>query len=299
MKWKNIKKSLIKNLDCYLMLLPFMILFIIFTVIPVLMALPLGFTDFDGIKINSFVGLDNFKALFFSDRVFIKSLKNTFIIALFTGPVSYIISFLLAWLINELKPFWRSFFTLIFYIPSMANLYAVWRIIFSGDAYGYLNSLLINHGILTYPIQWLTNPKYTMWIVIAVQMWMSSGAGFLAMSAGFRNIDISLYEAGAVEGIANRWQELYYIVIPEMKPQLLFAGVMQIISAFTSDIVGRSLAGFPSTDYSVHTVMTHAYDYGWIRFEMGYASAICTILFIIMYLSNLAASAVLGKNNEE
>ena len=299
MKWKNIKKSLIKNLDCYLMLMPFMILFIIFTVIPVLMALPLGFTDFDGIKINSFVGLDNFKALFFSDRVFIKSLKNTFIIALFTGPVSYIISFLLAWLINELKPFWRSFFTLIFYIPSMANLYAVWRIIFSGDAYGYLNSLLINHGILTYPIQWLTNPKYTMWIVIAVQMWMSSGAGFLAMSAGFRNIDISLYEAGAVEGIANRWQELYYIVIPEMKPQLLFAGVMQIISAFTSDIVGRSLAGFPSTDYSVHTVMTHAYDYGWIRFEMGYASAICTILFVIMYLANLAASAVLGKNNEE
>ncbi|MGN0605981.1 MAG: carbohydrate ABC transporter permease [Oscillospiraceae bacterium] len=299
MKWKDIKKSVIKNLDCYLMLLPFMILFIIFTVIPVLMALPLGFTDFDGIKINSFVGLDNFKALFFSDRVFIKSLKNTFIIALFTGPVSYIISFLLAWLINELKPFWRSFFTLIFYIPSMANLYAVWRIIFSGDAYGYLNSLLINHGILTYPVQWLTNPKYTIWIVIAVQMWMSSGAGFLAMSAGFRNIDISLYEAGAVEGIANRWQELYYIVIPEMKPQLLFAGVMQIISAFTSDIVGRSLAGFPSTDYSVHTVMTHAYDYGWIRFEMGYASAICTVLFVIMYLANLAVSAVLGKNNEE
>lgn len=294
-KWKDIRK----NLDCYLMLLPFMIFFVTFTVIPVFMALPLGFTDFDGIRINSFVGLDNFKSLFFADRVFIKSLKNTLITAVFTGFISYIFSFMLAWLINELKPFWRSFFTLIFYIPSMANLYAVWRIIFSGDAYGYINSLLINYGIITYPIQWLTDPKYTLWIVTGVQMWMSSGAGFLAMSAGFRNIDISLYEAGAVEGIANKWQELYYIVIPEMKPQLLFAGVMQIISAFTSDIVGRSLAGFPSTDYSAHTVMTHAFDYGWIRFEMGYASAICTVLFILMYLANTAVSAVIGKNNEE
>lgn len=296
---RNLKKEIIKNLDCYLMLAPFMLLFTVFTVVPVVMSIPMGFTDFDGTSIPSFVGFSNFKTLFLSDKIFMKSIRNTLVIAVFTGPVSYIISFLTAWLINELKTFWRSFFTLLFYIPSMANLYAVWKIIFSGDTYGYINSILINLGISAYPIQWLTDSKYTVWIVILVQMWISSGAGFLAMSAGFRSIDRSQYEAGAIEGIGNRWQALFYITIPEMKPQLLFAAVMQIISAFTSDTVGRSLAGFPSTDYSVHTIMTHAYDYGWIRFEMGYASAICTVLFIIMYLSNLIINLIFKTDSEE
>lgn len=297
MKHKNLKKEILKNIDSYLMLAPFMLFFTVFTVIPVIMAFPMGFTDFDGTNMPSFSGFSNFKALFMSDRVFMKSMGNTLKIAVFTGPVSYIISFMLAWLINELKPFWHSFFTLLFYIPSMANLYAVWKIIFSGDVYGYLNSFLINTGILAYPVQWLTDSRYTMWIVIIVQMWMSSGAGFLAMSAGFRSIDRSQYEAGAVEGISNRWQALFYITIPSMKPQLLFAGIMQIISAFTSDIVGRSLAGFPSTDYSVHTVMTHAYDYGWVRFEMGYASAVCTVLFAVMFLSERIVNRLFGTND--
>lgn len=295
---KNLIKDIKRNYECYLMLMPFMAIFILFTVIPVLMAVPLGFTDSDGTDMPSFTGIDNFRTLFLSDKIFIKSLRNTLIISVFTGPISYIISFLLAWLINELKPLWRSLFTLIFYIPSMANLYAVWKIIFSGDVYGYVNAVFIDTGLISKPIQWLTDSDYTIWIVTAVQMWISSGTGFLAMSAGFKSIDRSQYEAGMIEGIGNRWQALFYITIPSMKPQMLFAGVMQIISAFTSDIAGRSLAGFPSTDYSVHTVMTHAYDYAWIRFEMGYASAICTVLFFIMYISKKIVSIILKENDE-
>ena len=175
------------------------------------------------------------------------------------------------------------------------NIYFVWQLIFSGDTYGYLNALLTELGITTSAIQWLTDANYVLICVIIVQLWVSMGAGFLAMRAGFQGIDKAMYEAGAIEGISNRWQELIFITIPSMGPQLMFAAVMQIVSAFTVDIVGRSLAGFPSTDYKVHTIMTHAFDYGWIRYEMGYSSAICFVLFLAMLICNNLIGKLLGK----
>ena len=121
------------------------------------------------------------------------------------------------------------------------------------------------------------------------------GAGFLAIRAGFQNIDKSMYEAGAIEGIKNRWQELFTITIPSMGPQLLFAAVMQISSSFTVGMVGQNLVGLPSTDYAAHTIMNHATDYGSIRYEMGYASAICFVLFAAMLLANKGVNWLLGK----
>ncbi len=284
-----------QNKECYFMLLPFMLLFLVFTIVPVCLSLPMGFTDFNMVQFPKFVGLSNFTTLFLSDKIFIGSIRVTLVFAIFTGPISYILCFMLAWLINELHPKLKTIFTLIFYAPSMANVYTVWQLIFSGDSYGYLNSMLINLGIITSPIQWLTDSTYILGVVIIVQMWISLGAGFLALRAGFQNIDRSQYEAGAIEGIKNRWQELIYITIPSMGPQLMFAAVMQIVSSFTADIVGRNLVGFPSTDYAAHTIMTHAYDYGWVRYEMGYASAICMVLFIAMYIANKVISSVLNK----
>lgn len=293
------KKSLYKteSLECWLMLAPFMIFFIIFTVVPVVISLPLGFTNFDMVNFPEFVGLSNFKTLFLSDRTFIHSIKVTLIFALFSGPVSYVLCFLLAWLINELPSCLRTVFTLIFYIPSMAGVYTVWQLIFSGDQYGYVNAFLLDLGIITSARQWLTDANYILFVVIIVQLWISLGAGFLALRAGFQNIDKSLYEAGAIEGIKNRWQELFYITVPAMKPQMLFAAVMQIVSAFTADIAARNLVGFPSTDYAAHTVMTHAYDYGWVRYEMGYSSAICTVLFVVMYAVNKLITRILAKGD--
>lgn len=297
-KIKSIWLSVKKNKECYLMIAPFMILFLIFTVIPVIMSVPMAFTSFDMVQFPRFVGLSNFYTLFLADKVFIKSIRVTLVFALFTGPVSYILCFLLAWLINELHPKLKSIFTLIFYAPSMANVYTVWQIIFSGDAYGYLNGILINLGIISSPVQWLTDADYILPVVIVVQMWISLGAGFLSLRAGFQNIDRSQYEAGAIEGIKNRWQELFYITLPSMTPQLMFAGVMQIVSSFTADIVGRNLVGFPSTDYSAHTIMTHAYDYGYVRYEMGYASAICLVLFIVMLFANNLIRKVLSRYSD-
>ncbi len=285
-----------RNKMCYIMLAPFMLFFIVFTAIPVCMSLPIGFTSFDMASFPKWVGFQNFYTLFMEDDVFIQAIRTTIIFAIFTGPLSYAMSFMLAWLINELHPTLKTIFTLVFYAPSMAgNIYFIWQLIFSGDSYGYLNAFLMELGITTSAIQWLTDSSYVLGCVIVVQLWVSMGAGFLALRAGFQGIDKSMYEAGAIEGIKNRWQELIFITIPSMGPQLMFAAVMQIVSAFTVDIVGRTLAGFPSTDYKVHTIMTHAFDYGWVRYEMGYASAICFVLFIAMLVCNNLVSKLLSK----
>ncbi len=288
-------KRIIQHREEYLMLLPFMLVFFVFTVIPVVMSLPMGFTDFDMVQLPQFVGLSNYVTLFLNDSIFIQSIRVTLVFALFTGPISYVLCFLLAWLINELPQKLKTIFTLVFYAPSMANVYTVWQLIFSGDSYGYLNSVLLNAGLITKPIQWLTDSNYVLGVVIVVQLWLSLGAGFLALRAGFQSIDRSLYEAGAIEGIRNRWQELIYITIPAMGPQLLFAAVMQIVSSFTAGTVAQSLVGFPSTDYKAHTIMTHAYDYGWVRYEMGYASAICMVLFLAMLVCNRLISKLLSR----
>lgn len=291
--WHEIKI----NKSCYFMLAPFMILFIIFTVIPVIMSLPMGFTSFDMAHFPpKWVGLSNYYTLFLEDEVFMTSIRVTLLLAIFTGPISYVLCFLLAWMINELHPTLKTIFTLVFYAPSMCgNIYFVWQLIFSGDMYGWLNSFLIDLNLISAPIQWLTNANYIQMCVIVVSLWISMGAGFLALRAGFQSIDRSQYEAGAIEGIKNRFQELIYITIPSMGPQLMFAAVMQIVGAFTADTVGRMLVGFPSTEYKAHTVMTHAWDYGWIRYEMGYSSAICFILFLVMLLCNKLISKLLSK----
>lgn len=287
--------SIKKNKSAYFMLLPFMLFFTLFTIIPVLMSMPIGFTDFNMVQFPQFVGLSNYSALFLSDKIFMQSVRVTLVSAIFTGPVSYVLCFLIAWLINEMRPKLRTIFTLIFYIPSMSSVYTVWQLIFSGDSHGYINAFLLDTGIITSPVQWLTDGRYVLFVTIVVQMYLSLGTGFLALRAGFQNIDRSWYEAGAIEGIKNRWQELIYITVPAMTPQLMFAAVMQIVSAFAAGTVSQNLLGFPSTDYKAHTIMNHAYDYGWVRYEMGYASAICMILFVVMYFLNMLVGKLLRK----
>lgn len=287
--------SMKQNKSCYAMIAPFMLFFLVFTVVPVVMSLPMGFTDFNMAQAPKFIGLSNYTTLFLSDKIFLQSIRVTIVFALFTGPISYVLCFILAWLINELHPGLKTVFTLIFYAPSMANVYTVWQLIFSGDTYGYINSVLLNLGLINSPIQWLTDSNYILGVTIVVQLWISLGAGFLALRAGFQNIDRSQYEAGAIEGIKTRWQELIYITIPSMGPQLMFAAIMQIVGSFTAGTVAQNLVGFPSTEYKAHTIMTHAYDYGWVRYEMGYASAVCMVLFVAMYVANKLIGKLLSK----
>ena len=281
---------------CYLFLAPYAILFFTFFILPICTSIFYSFTYYNILEPARFVGLQNYINLILQDEVFLTSVKNTFVIAVITGPVGYILSFMFAWFINELPKWLRAVAVVIFYAPSIAgNAFTVFSIIFRGDAYGYLNSILLNFGFIDAPQLWLTNPASIMPVLIIVILWMSMGTGFLSFVAGFQGIDKSMYEAGYVDGIRNRWQELYYITLPSMKPMLLFGAVMSITSAFNVCDVPRALAGFPCTDYAARTVVTHLFDYGFSRFEMGYASAIATILFLVMILCKKVISAALEK----
>lgn len=231
----------------------------------------------------NFVGWRNYIKLLLDDDVFKKAFKNTIIFAVITGPLSYIMCFLFAWIINEFKGKLRAFLTLIFYAPSISgNAFMVWAIIISGDRYGYLNGWLMKWSFLYEPIQWMKTEKYVLPILIIVQLWLSLGTGFLTFIAGLQTVDKSLYEAGAMDGIKNRWQELWYITIPSMRPQLMFGAVMQITQSFAVADISINLAGNPSVNYSGATIVTHLIDYGsGTRYEMGYACAIATVLFAL------------------
>ncbi|WP_308634606.1 carbohydrate ABC transporter permease [Paenibacillus silvisoli] len=296
---RYIKGELAKNKHALVLLAPFFILFFTFTVIPVFMSVVLSFTYFNMLEMPRWVGWDNYARLFVADDVFLIALKNTFLFAFITGPISYIACFLFAWLINELPPKVRAVLTLILYAPSIAgNTYLIWQTLFSSDSYGYMNSFLIKWGFILEPIQWLQDPRYMLPILMMVQLWLSLGTSFLAFIAGLQNVDRSLYEAGAIDGIRNRWQELWFITLPAMRPQLMFGAVIQITSAFAVAEISIYMIGFPSVDYAAHTIVTHLVDYGTIRFQMGYASAIATILFAIMMGTNMITQKLLRKVGE-
>lgn len=295
----TLKEKMKRNKVYYSMIAPFMIIFTIFTVLPVLMSFLLSFTSFDMLQFPKFIGLTNYVNLFLNDDVFLIALKNTLILAIITGPLSYMMAFLFAWLINELPPKIRWFLVLIFYAPSISGAaYLLWLLIFSSDMYGILNATLIDLNIINSPILWLETPKYALPILIIVQLWLSLGVSFLAFIAGLQTVDKTLYEAAAVDGIKNRWQELWYITLPQMKSQLMFGAVMQITTALGIGAVSVSLLGFPSVEYSGHTIVTHLLDFGSTnstRLEMGYASAIATILFILMLGSNLLVQKIIKR----
>jgi len=270
-----------------------------FTIIPVLASMVISLTDFNMAEMPSFVGWRNYIRLLVDDEVFIIAIRNTFLFAAFTGPISYLLCFVFAWMINELSPKLRAVMTLAFYAPSISgNVFFIWSILFSPDAHGYANSLLIRMGIIYEPIRWLRDPAYILPVLILVQLWLSLGVGFLAFIAGLQGIDRTQYEAGAVDGIRNRWQELWYITLPNMKSILMFGAVIQITASFAVADVATQLAGFPSVEYAAHTVVTHMMDFGFIRFEMGYASAIATLLFGTMILTNLLIKKLISRVGE-
>lgn len=290
--WKKAKRSK----SCYLFLLPYAVLFAMFFIYPVVASIYYSFTYYNVLEKPRFLAVTNYVNLILQDDIFLVGLKNTLLIAIITGPLGYMLSFLFAWLINELPRWVRSVAVIIFYAPSIAgNCYTIFSIFFRGDAYGHVNAFLQKIGVIDTPILWLINPKYMLPICMVVILWMSLGTGFLSFVAGLQGIDNSQYEAGMMDGVKNRWQELWYITLPNMKPMLLFGAVMTITSSFGVCDVTMALCGYPSTDYAARTIVTHLFDYGFSRFEMGYACAIATILFLMMILCNKAVQSLLRR----
>lgn len=286
------------NTPFVVLVLPFVIFFFLFTIIPIVAAIALSFTDYNLLQINNFVGFENYTRLLLDDNIFMTAFKNTMILALITGPVGFIVSFIIAWLINELGRMTRTIVTFIVYSPALiGNVYFIWQYIFASDSRGFLNNALMQIGIINDPITWLTSTKYNFTIVIIVSIWLSFGTGFLSFVSGLKALDRSYYEAAAVDGLKNRWQELYYVTFPQMGPQLMFGAVMSISGAFACGAVSQALTGFPSPGYSTHTILLHINDFANNRYEMGYASAIAVVLFVIMVGSQLLINKVLDKFN--
>ncbi len=293
--WKEMKR----NKTAYFMLFPFLILFIVFTVLPVILSMFFSLTDFNMLQTPNFKGLDNYIRLFLEDEIFILAIQNTLIFACITGPVSYILSLLVAWFVNELPPKIRAVVTLVFYAPSISGqVYLIWKTLFSSDSYGWANATLMDLGIIQAPILWFEDAAYVMPLCIVVALWTSLGTAFLSFIAGFQTVDRSMYEAAAVDGIKSRWQELWYITLPTMRPQMMFGAVLAITNSFGFGGVVTALCGFPSVDYAAHTIMHHLDDYGGARYEIGYASAIAVILFIFMFASNILVKKALSKVGE-
>lgn len=288
-----------KNWMGYLFLAPFVILFTIFVVTPVVAAIALSFTDYNMMQTPHFVGLNNYRLLFLDDEVFLTALANTLTFAVITGPLGYLLSFFAAWVINQLK--FKRAFALAFYAPSITSgvaMSAVWLVIFSSDRYGYLNNFLLNIGLIDSPILWNTDPNYIMTVIMVISLWMSMGTGFLVFLAGLQNVPSSYYEAAAIDGVKNKFQELIYVTLPMMKPQLLFGAINAITGAFGVFDIAVSVSGMPSPNYAGHTIVAHLYDYAFIRFQMGYASAVAVVLFVLTFTLGRIVMRLLSSKDE-
>lgn len=280
----------------YVLLAPFLIFFSLMTVLPVSASIVLSFFNFDMVSFPRFAGLDNYIRMFLHDDIFPIVLKNTILLAILTGPAGFLLSFVLAWFINEFGPAARTLFSFMFYAPSLAgNAVYIWQILFSSDSYGYVNSVLMSLGLTTEPITWLSNSAYIVPIVVAVQLWSSLGISFLSNLSGLQNVNAELYEAGAIDGIRNRWQELWYITLPGMKHMLLFSAVMQIASAFSISNIITQLAGYPTVGYAADTIVSYLSDVGTVKYEMGYASALSVVLFLLMVATRWITNRLINK----
>lgn len=280
----------------YVLLAPFLTIFTLMMVLPVLASMVLSFFNFDMVSMPTFAGLDNYIRMFLHDDIFPIVLKNTILLAILTGPAGFLLSFVLAWFINEFGRGPRTLFSFMFYAPSLAgHAVYIWQILFSSDSYGYINSFLMSLGFITEPIAWLSNSSYIVPIVVVVQLWSSLGISFLSNLSGLQNINTELYEAGAIDGIRNRWQELWYITLPGMKHMLLFSAVMQIASAFSISSIITQLAGYPTVGYAADTIVSYLNDVGTVKYEMGYASALSVILFLLMVTTRWVTNKLINK----
>ncbi len=295
-------KQFFNKYIAYIFISPYVLAFTMFITVPVIVAMLLSFTHFNSIAQPTWAGLGNYIALLTEDKVFMQYvLPNTFKFVVIVGIGGYVLSFFLAWCLAQLPPKSRNLYALIIYSPSMTSgvtITVIWKVLFSGDASGYINAMLINWGFITEPIQFLSNPDYILVIMMVVTIWSSMGIGFLAMLAGILNTNQELYEAGSIDGITNRLQEMFYITIPSMKPQMLFGAVMSIVGTFSAGAIGVSLTGSnPTPGYAGQLIVNHIDDYGFLRYEMGYAAAISVFLLVLIYFLSKVAFKIFGEND--
>ena len=297
MKKASVKTS--ERVTAVLLFLPFAVLFLLFVIAPIAIAVILSFTCYNTIEAPIFVGFNNYINVLTNDNTFIKALGNTLTFALFSGAIGYFASFAVAWIIDGLVC--RRLFALAFYAPSITGTIAmsvIWLNFFSSDASGFINHWLMQAGIITEPILWNQNPGKILFVVVTVSVWMGMGNGFLGFIAGFQNLDSELFEAGAIDGISNNFQKLIYLVLPMMKPMLLYGAVTTVTSAFAAYDIPLTLAGYPGPENSAATLVGYINDHAFTRMDFGYSSTVAVFLFIITFVIGRILFRILGSEDE-
>lgn len=292
------------NYMAYLFIAPFMICFAIFVVGPVVSATLLSFTSYDSIQAPRFIGFQNFIKMLTQDVVLMKYvIPNTIVFAVVVGPIGYALQFMLAWLIIQAPKHTKKAYIMAIYTPSIAGgvlISVVWAVFFSSDRLGYLNDILLNLGVINTAVAWTQDKAYLLLIMILVTLWGSMGVGFLSLFAGMQNVDPQLYEAGKIDGIKSPLQELFYLTIPSMKPQMLFSAVMAIVNSLKAGSIGVQLSGQnPTPNYAGQLIQSHIEDYGFARFELGYATALSFMLMLIIYILTKVCFRFLGSKGDE
>ena len=266
-------------------LAPYIIGLLVFTAEPFLASLYLSFTDYDLLSSPEWVGWDNFKKLFTRDRTFWKSLNVTLLYVFITVPLKLAFALFIAAILNYRLRF-INFFRTAFYVPSILGgsiaIAVLWRYMFASE--GLVNMALGTVGLA--PVDWFGDPGNALFTITLLRCWQF-GSAMVIFLAALQSIDKSLYEAAAIDG-ASKTRIFFYITLPLLTPVIFFNLIMQMVQAF-QEFNGPYIITQGGPLKSTYLLPLYIYDEAFKKFDMGYASAIAWVLFVIIMVLTLIA----------
>lgn len=274
-----------RDLVAYSFLAPNFIGFAVFTLIPIIFAFILAFANWDGNNAMTFVGIDNFIRAFSNER-FLASLKNTIVYCIGTVPLTLAAALGLAIILNQ-KVKGRNIFRTISFFPYVASLVAVaavWNMLFSPQKSGPVNMLLYNLGVAAENLpKWSADKDWVMFTVVLFSVWKNMGYYMVIYLAGLQGINGELYEAAGLDG-ANAWQKFRYITWPQLRPTTFFVTIMLTINCFKVYDIVYMLAGGSNgiLNKSAIVLVYHIYEEAFRNWDLGYASAVAMVLFLLV-----------------
>ena len=303
-KEKTSAKSLSNvNRYGYLFILPFLVVFLIFNIYPILRTLYLSFTKFSGYGDITFIGLDNYTRLI-KDTMFWNSLLNTVKIWGINVVLQLGLAFLLTIIFSDMKYKMKglSIFRALFYLP---NLIAATSVAFLFGAlldwqFGSLNQILLDSGLISTRINWLGQPGTAVLVVAVIGAWMWFGNSFLVLMAGVQGISKDYYEAATIDG-AGRWTIFGKITLPLLKPILLYVAITSLIGGLQIfDIPFLITDGIGSPSGALNTSVMYLYNTAFKYNNVGYAAAIAYgLFFIIAICSEFTFKSMYGSNKNK
>lgn len=283
------------NRDGWLFSLPFLVVFILFMLYPLVHGLVISFFKWNILSDKVFIGLQNYKNLF-TDEKFYTSLWHTVEFVLMTTPVLLVLGFLMALITTSKSPLNKTAENVFFipYIFSMTVVSTLWAWIFQKQ-YGILNHVMGLFGIQS--IGWLTDPKWAMWSVCIATFWWTAGFNMILMSAGIKQISNEIFESAEIDGASYR-QCIFRITIPLLKPTIVLCLILQIIASF--NVFGQVYVMTGGGPFGkTRTLIQYIYESGFSYFKMGYSAAMSYILFFIIMAVSVVQYISLGRRSDE